>query len=82
MDNYTPNKFEFKFTACDGTVNIRIFSKEMLPDVLEEMELFLKGCGFFFNGTLDIIDEEEPTIQQKDPIIHSQHYYDFNRNRS
>jgi len=34
------------------------FEEDFLPSVLENMQLFLKGCGFHFDGTLDIINEE------------------------
>jgi len=34
------------------------FEEDFLPSVLENMQLFLKGCGFCFDGTLDIINEE------------------------
>jgi hypothetical protein len=34
------------------------FEEDFLPSVLENMQLFLKGCGFYFDGTLDIINEE------------------------
>jgi hypothetical protein len=80
MIDYKPNKFEFKMTSYDGTVQARTFSKEMLPDVLEEFEMFLKGCGFVFDGIVDIVSEDEPTLEPKEPIIHSHHYFDFNRN--
>lgn len=32
---------------------------EYLPDILEDFELFLKGCGFNFDGKLDIISARE-----------------------
>lgn len=83
MNEYTPNKFEFKVTSYDGTVHTRTFSKETLNDVLEEMEMFLKGCGFVFDGTLDVVTEDEPTVElrPKDSITHSHHYFDFDRNQ-
>lgn len=31
---------------------------EYLPDILEDIELFLKGCGFIFDGHLDIVPKE------------------------
>ncbi len=30
-----------------------------LPQILQEIESFLRGSGFCFDGTLDIIGEEE-----------------------
>jgi hypothetical protein len=34
------------------------FEEDFLPSVLENMQLFLRGCGFYFDGTLDIINED------------------------
>lgn len=34
------------------------FNKEYLPEVLEQMELFLRGVGFSHTGVLDFIDED------------------------
>lgn len=33
--------------------------EEGLAEVLEAFECFLKGCGFNFNGHLEIIEEDE-----------------------
>jgi len=30
-----------------------------LPEILGVMEDFLRGCGFHFDGRLDIVEEEE-----------------------
>lgn len=29
-----------------------------LPDILQSVEDFLRGCGFHFDGHLDIVNEE------------------------
>jgi len=29
----------------------------VLPEVLEEFQTFLRGCGYYFNGNLEIIDD-------------------------
>jgi hypothetical protein len=34
------------------------FTKEYLPDILQEFEMFLKGAGFHFSGNLDIVENE------------------------
>lgn len=34
------------------------FNEEYLPSVLEHFEQFLRGCGFYFDGTLDIVKPE------------------------
>ena len=42
----------FKFQAEDhtGTTHTTQFDKELLPDVLLEIELFLRGCGYFLRN--------------------------------
>jgi hypothetical protein len=55
-----------KFTfVCDhnsdmspGPVLTFETDKDYLPEVLEDFELFLRGCGFFFDGHVDIVQEE------------------------
>jgi hypothetical protein len=32
---------------------------ETLTDILEEFQMFLQGCGFIINGTLDIVETED-----------------------
>lgn len=34
------------------------FNGESLPDIVAEFETFLKGCGFNFEGTLDLVNED------------------------
>ena len=36
------------------------FYEDYLPEVVMMAESFLRGVGFCFNGTLDIIEDEEP----------------------
>ena len=40
-----------------GSTTTREFTEDFLPQVLTEIELFLKGAGFVFNGNLDFVDE-------------------------
>jgi len=35
------------------------FDKEYLPDVIEQFQTFLKGCGYHFNGDLDLVTEDD-----------------------
>ena len=42
---------------CGGSKTTREFSEDYLPHVLTEIELFLKGAGFVFDGNLDFVDE-------------------------
>lgn len=51
-----------KFTLkCDnmGVVNTLEFEAEYLPDVVENLEIFLLGCGFFVeSGCLNFFGDE------------------------
>ena len=40
-----------------GSTTTREFTEDFLPHVLTEIELFLKGAGFVFDGNLDFVDE-------------------------
>jgi hypothetical protein len=40
-----------------GSKTTREFTEDFLPHVLTEIELFLKGAGFIFNGNLDFVDD-------------------------
>jgi hypothetical protein len=40
-----------------GAKTTREFTEDFLPHVLTEIELFLKGAGFVFNGNLDFVDD-------------------------
>ena len=41
----------------DGSKTTREFEVEALPQVLSEVELFLRGAGFFFDGNLDFVND-------------------------
>ena len=42
-----------------GSTTTREFQADFLPDVLSEVELFLRGAGFFFEGNLDFVNDFE-----------------------
>lgn len=42
------------------------FDADSLHQILEEFEQFLRGCGFYFEGQLDIINENIPIEQVED----------------
>lgn len=55
---YQATKYTFTSESTPSetvTVSLRA---ESLHEVLEAFERFLKGAGFVFNGTLDIVEEE------------------------
>ena len=43
------------------------FDAVSLNDILSEVEMFLRGSGFYFHGTLDIVDGEEMVYQTAEP---------------
>lgn len=65
--------------SCDLDTHIvtHEFTAENLSEVLMNLDMFLKGVGYVYDGSLII--EDEPI--KLDPIQnHSDHYY-INRNR-
>jgi hypothetical protein len=83
------NKFTFINELGSSKRTLEI-SEDYLSDILTHFEEFLKGCGFHFNGHLEIVnDEDEINIQGTEnseisitgDIIHSDHYYDYSRNK-
>jgi hypothetical protein len=34
------------------------FNGDSLSDIVSEFEMFLKGCGFHFEGKLDLVDTD------------------------
>ena len=47
IDNFTPSETTVEFTA------------DTLSTILEQFEMFIRGCGFHPSGTLDFIPDEE-----------------------
>jgi hypothetical protein len=41
------------------------FSADYLPDLLEHVEMFIRGSGFIVSGKLDFIDYEDPYTTPK-----------------
>jgi hypothetical protein len=41
----------------NGSKTTREFEVDALPEVLSEVELFLRGAGFFFDGNLDFVND-------------------------
>lgn len=70
-----------KFTlVCDHSYDLdthvvtHTFNAEYLPDVLLNIEQFLRGAGYHFDGVLTI--EEPESVYQP-----NQHFFDTERNR-
>jgi hypothetical protein len=72
----------------DGSKTTREFTVDYLPDVLSEVELFLRGAGFFFDGNLEFVVEQSfADDHQLDedwdevPLEHDKSYFDTERNK-
>ena len=67
------------------------FNADYLPEVIENMDLFLRGVGFYYDGQLNIEQEEEyvapaPLQNMEFPSFgtastKSSYYYDTERNK-
>jgi hypothetical protein len=64
MVTYGARLMKYTLIAEDefgGSKTTREFNVDYLPDVLSEVELFLKGAGFVFDGNLDFVNDlDEP----------------------
>ena len=68
--------------SCDLDTHIvtHTFNSDYLQDVIMNIDMFLKGAGYVYDGELDIINDTP--VKTQEPIQnHSDHYYDINRNR-
>lgn len=55
---------KFIMTAIEGeNVTTKEFDSEYLYDIIERTEEFLRGCGFYFYGQLDIVDDSRDDAQ-------------------
>lgn len=63
------------------------FNAEYLPDVLDNIRMFLQGAGYVIDGVIDIIPNDEyygkpPELYDGSELISkSHHYFDTERNR-
>jgi hypothetical protein len=55
-------KFTLKY-EYDGVVMTHEFSTPQLHEVVQQMEYFLKGSGFVFDGELDIVQTQYDDAQ-------------------
>lgn len=74
-----------KFTlVCDHSCDLdthvvtHTFTAEHLDEVVMNMQEFLRGAGYYFDGELMVCDCNEPAQQ---PSCHSPYYYDIGRNK-
>ena len=59
--------------SCDLDTHIvtHEFDAENLFDVVDNIDMFLRGAGYVYNGNLEFVEQE----------THTKHYYDKDRNR-
>lgn len=77
-----------KFTLiCDHSCDLDThvithqFNADYLPDVLLNLDMFLRGAGYIYEGAVDIIEPEPQATPSTDDVQHNDYYYDINRNR-
>jgi hypothetical protein len=81
-----------KFTlVCDHSCDLdthvvtNTFNADYLPDVLMNIEQFLRGAGYYFDGKLEIVEDQyccgAGTNYQSGGAGHSEHFFDTERNR-
>ena len=74
--------------SCDLDTHVvtHEFSADYLPEVLMNLDMFLRGAGYIFDGQVDII-EAQPIGAGTNfesggaGVQHNQHFYDTERNR-
>ena len=70
--------------SCDLDTHVvtHQFNAETYWEVIEQFEMFLKGAGYSFDGSLDLVEHvnlDQATLDELSK--HSDHYFDINRNR-
>jgi hypothetical protein len=53
------SKFRFTNEDDNGTVTTKEFEAVSLVEILEELKMFLLGCGFHINGSITIYRETD-----------------------
>jgi len=57
----------YKDAPLTKTYNMTV-SGESLMEVIEDFEMFLKGCGFVFDGYLDIVPQDDEYNEDHDGV--------------
>jgi hypothetical protein len=69
------NRYEFSqvfIGECDNKVSTvtHSFDEDYLDEVVVRFEEFLRGCGYIFSGSLQIVDEEDAYTGHQDRNYH------------
>ena len=71
--------------SCDLDTHVvtHEFSAEYLPEVITNIDMFLKGAGYIYDGQVDIIDEQPLQAGTFGATGYqpNEHFYDTERNR-
>ena len=71
-----------------GKVITHQFEGDSLETLLSNFQDFLKGAGFYFDGNVDIVKDDDwdtapisIDISEEEDTEHSKYYYDTDRNK-
>ena len=76
--------------SCDLDTHVvtHEFSAEYLPEVIQNIDMFLKGAGYIYDGYVDILEDNPPQVGAGTNfqsggagVQRSQYFYDTERNR-
>jgi hypothetical protein len=71
--------------SCDLDTHVvtHEFNADYLPEVIMNLDMFLKGAGYVYDGELDIATYEQPELFDSQDVLatKSNHYFDTGRNR-
>ena len=59
MDHTMELEFKLKQSYDTTRTVVHTTNAVTLMEILEEFQMFLEGCGFQINGTLDVVPDEE-----------------------
>jgi hypothetical protein len=71
--------------SCDLDTHVvtHEFNADYLPEVIMNLDMFLKGAGYVYDGELDIATHEQPELFDSQDVLatKSNHYFVTGRNR-
>lgn len=59
MDHSMELEFKLKQSYENTRTVVHTTNAVTLMEILEEFQMFLEGCGFQIDGTLDVVSDEE-----------------------
>lgn len=59
MDHTMELEFKLKQSYNTTRTVVHTTNAVTLMEILEEFQMFLEGCGFHIDGTLDVVTDEE-----------------------